>query len=202
MLWLILTLATMLGPGPHAAGDSVVRTQKAAPVRVVIETEAGDIQVEIDTVRAPATAANFLKYVDAGLYDGGRFRRTVRPDNQKNNPVPISVIQATANPARRAEFFPPIPLERTSITGLLHKDGTLSMARSAPDSATNEFSICLGAQPELDSGGKRQPDGQGFAAFGRVVWGMEVVTKIHMAPADGETLNPMIKILKVRRGTK
>jgi peptidyl-prolyl cis-trans isomerase A (cyclophilin A) len=212
MLWLILTLATMPGHGPRAAGDhhgaalpevsGFSTVQTAVPVRVVIQTEAGDIQVEIDTVRAPATAANFLKYVDAGLYDGGVFRRTVRPDNQKGKPVPISVIQAAANPAHRTKFFPPIPLERTSVSGLTHQDGTLSMARSGPDTATNEFFICVGAQPELDFGGKRQPDGQGFAAFGRVVWGMEVVTKIQMAAASGETLTPAIKILRVRRATK
>jgi peptidyl-prolyl cis-trans isomerase A (cyclophilin A) len=209
MLWLILTLATMLGHGPRAAGDHAgaalpgvpgfSTSQTAVPVRVVIRTEAGDIQVEIDTVRAPVTAANFLRYVDAGLYDGGLFKRTVRPDNQKGKTVPISVIQATANPSHRTKFFKPIPLERTSVTGLTHLDGTLSMARSGPNTATNEFFICVGAQPELDFGGKRQPDGQGFAAFGRVVWGMEVVTKIQMSTAAGEALTPTIRILRVRR---
>ena len=169
------------------------------PVIVAFETELGAIDIEVDAVHAPVTAANFLKYVDAGLYDGGRFRRTVRPDNQTGKPVPIAVIQATANPDRRGDYFPPIPLERTSVTGLSHKDGTLSMARSGPDTATNEFSICVGDQPELDFGAKRNPDGQGFAAFGRVVRGMDVVKKIQMSPADGETLTPMIKILRVRR---
>jgi len=182
-----------------ALAGALALAQPSLTVRIVMQTELGVIELEIDTVNAPVTAGNFLKYVDAGLYDGGRFRRTVRPDNQTGKPVPIAVIQATANPERRGDYFPPIPLERTSVTGLSHKDGTLSMARSGPDTATNEFSICVGDQPELDFGGKRNPDGQGFAAFGRVVRGMEVVKKIQMSPADGETLTPMIKILRVRR---
>jgi peptidyl-prolyl cis-trans isomerase A (cyclophilin A) len=169
------------------------------PVRVLIETEVGEIEAEIDSVRAPITAANFLKYVDAGLFDGGRFFRTVRPDNQVDKPVKIAVIQASANRDRRSEYFPAIPLERTSVTGLAHKDGTLSMARSTPDTARDSFSICVGDQPSLDFGGARQPDGQGFAAFGRVVRGMDVVRKIQMAPANGETLMPAIAIVRIRR---
>ena len=148
---------------------------------------------------APITAANFLKYVDAGLFDGGRFFRTVRPDNQVDKPVKIAVIQAAGSRERRADFLPAIPLERTNVTGLSHKDGTLSMARSTPDTARDSFSICVGDQPALDFGGARQPDGQGFAAFGRVVRGMDVVRTIQMGPADGETLTPPIAILRVRR---
>ena len=173
--------------------------QDAKPVRVVIETAAGEIEAEIDTVRAPITGANFLKYVDAGLFDGGRFFRTVRPDNQVDKPVRIAVIQAAASRDRRAEFFPAIPLERTSTTGVPHKDGTLSMARSTPDTARDSFSICVGDQPDLDFGGKRQPDGQGFAAFGQVVRGMDVVRTIQMGPANGETLTPEVAIVRVRR---
>ena len=124
------------------------------------------------------------------LYDGGRFHRTVRPDNQRDKPVKIAVIQAAASTARRADFLPPIALERTNATGLRHKDGMVSMARAGIDTATHEFFICIGDQPELDFGGTRNPDGQGFAAFGRVVRGMDVVRRIHGAPATGETLTP------------
>jgi peptidyl-prolyl cis-trans isomerase A (cyclophilin A) len=173
--------------------------QDAKPVRVLIETEAGEIEAEIDTVHAPITAANFLKYVDAGLFDGGRFFRTVRPENQVDKPVKIAVIQAAASRDKRAQFFPPIPLERTSVTGLSHGDGTLSMARSTPDTARDSFSICVGDQPSLDFGGPRQPDGQGFAAFGRVVRGMDIVRKIQMGPAEGETLTPPVAILRIKR---
>lgn len=172
---------------------------QAAPVSVIIDTEAGEIEAAIDVARAPITAANFLRYVDAGHFDGGRFFRTVRPDNQVNLPVKIAVIQAGANRERRAAFFPPIPLERTSVTGLTHRDGTLSMARSTPDTARDSFSICVGDQPALDFGGGRQPDGQGFAAFGQVVRGMDVVRKIQTGPADGETLTPAIAIRSIRR---
>ena len=183
------------------AFGTVVRAveQDAKPVRVLIETEAGEIEAEIDTVHAPITAANFLKYVDAGLFEGGRFFRTVRPENQVDKPVKIAVIQAAASRDKRAQFFPPIPLERTSVTGLSHGDGTLSMARSTPDTARDSFSICVGDQPSLDFGGPRQPDGQGFAAFGRVVRGMDIVRKIQMGPAEGETLTPPVAILRIKR---
>lgn len=180
-----------------AAGMSVAAP---AATRVRFETEHGAIVVELDA-RAAATGANFLRYVDGRFYDGGRFHRTVTtaPDNQPQNTVKIEVIQAGADPAREAESFAPIALERTKASGVLHVDGAISMARDGPDSATSDFFICVGAQPELDFGGKRNPDGQGFAAFGRVVEGMDVVRRIHVAPAEGQTLNPPVKILTARR---
>ena len=190
MTTLVLLLWILFWPGAQDASK---------PVRVVIETTAGEIEAEIHAVRAPITAANFLKYVDAGLFDGGRFFRTVRPDNQVEKPVKIAVIQAEGNRERRREFFPVIPLERTNVTGLTHKDGTLSMARSTPDTARDSFSICVGDQPALDFGGGRQPDGQGFAAFGQVVRGMDVVRTIQTSPATGETLTPAVTITRVRR---
>jgi peptidyl-prolyl cis-trans isomerase A (cyclophilin A) len=170
------------------------------PVRVVLETEAGEIEIEVDASRAPVTAANFLKYVDTGLFNGGIFHRTVRPDNQETKQIKIDVVQAQADPSREAEYPPPIALERTSVTGIQHKDGTVSMARAADiDSGRAHFFICIGDQPSLDYGGKRNPDGQGFAAFGRVVRGMDVVRKIQMSPARGESLRPTIKIVRARR---
>jgi peptidyl-prolyl cis-trans isomerase A (cyclophilin A) len=172
---------------------------QAPPVRVLLETQLGAITIEVDTARAPVTAANFLRYVDAGFYNGGVFHRTVRLSNQPNNKVKIEVIQAGADPARRDKDFPPIPLERTNKTGIAHTDGCVSMARDAPDTATSDFFICIGDQPALDFGGARNPDGQGFAAFGRVVKGMDVVRKIQAAPADAQKLTPPIKILSARR---
>jgi peptidyl-prolyl cis-trans isomerase A (cyclophilin A) len=176
-----------------------VAPPQAAPVRVVFETELGDIELELDAARAPVSVANFLKYADAGLYDGGIFHRTVRPDNQKAHAVPIAVVQAQSKARGAQELFPAIPLERTRDTGLKHVDGTVSMARLEPDTATDHFFICIGDQPELDFGGRRNPDGQGFAAFGRVVRGMDVVRKIQMANAEGERLSPPIGVLRVRR---
>jgi peptidyl-prolyl cis-trans isomerase A (cyclophilin A) len=166
-------------------------------VRVVIQTELGNIEVEIYAVKAPITAANFLQYVDGGFYDGGVVHRTVKPDNQPNNAVKIEVIQASLNPEKKS--FAPIQLERTKQTGLKHVNGAISMARSTPDSATSDFFICIGDQPELDFGGKRNPDGQGFAAFGKVTKGMEVVKKLQQAPAAGQRLKPPLKILSLKR---
>ena len=180
--------------GLAAAADAPVKM-----VRVVIRTELGDIEVELDAARAPATVANFMRYVDGRFYDGGRFHRTVRPDNQPDNKIKIEVVQAGINPNRAKEEFPSIKLERTRDTKLAHKDGTISMARDGPDTATSDFFICIGDQPELDFGGKRNPDGQGFAAFGKVVKGMDVVKKIQAAKADGQTLTPPVKIVKVTR---
>jgi peptidyl-prolyl cis-trans isomerase A (cyclophilin A) len=173
--------------------------EKAKPVRVVIETGQGAIEVELYPDKAPITVGNFLGYVDAGLYVDGRFHRTVRPDNQPDNPVKIEVVQAGINPKKAKDEFPPIKLERTRDTKLAHKDGTISMARDGLDTATGDFFICIGDQPELDFGGKRNPDGQGFAAFGKVTRGIEVIKKIHGAKADGQTLDPPIAITRVRR---
>jgi peptidyl-prolyl cis-trans isomerase A (cyclophilin A) len=174
-------------------------TGGAAPVHVVLETAAGLIEVAVDVKRAPKTSANFLRYVDAGLYDGGAFHRSVRLDNQAGSDVKIEVIQAAADRSRRSQFFDMIPLERTSVTGLKHRDGTISMARTKPDTARHDFFICIGDQPSLDFGGRRNPDGQGFAAFGRVVKGMDVVRKIHQSPVTDQKLTPPIRILRAYR---
>lgn len=172
--------------------------EKPALVSVRIETDLGVIEVEIDAANAPVTAANFLKYVDGGYYTGGRFHRTVKLDNQPNNKVLIEVIQAGPNPERKDELAP-IALERTSQTGLKHLNGVISMARNGPDTATTDFFICVGDQPSLDFGGQRNPDGQGFAAFGRVVKGMDVVKRIQQAPAEAQRLTPPVKILRIIR---
>lgn len=176
-------------------------------VKVLVQTELDNIVIEVDAARAPNTAANFLRYVDGGHYDGGTWHRTVKLDNQPESPVKIEVIQAGVNPDRAKSGFPPIALERTNTTGLLHKDGVISMARGTPDSATSGWFICINDQPSLDFGGARNPDGQGFAAFGRVVSGMDVVRKIQAAPsstdrktnAEAQRLTPPIKIIKVTR---
>ena len=177
----------------------VLAAAAPSPVRVVLETSLGPIELEVDAAHAPATAANFLRYVDAGRYHGGRFHRTVKLDNQPGKTVLIEVVQAGVDPAREKDGFPAIALERTSVTGLKHRDGTLSMARDGPDTATSDFFICIGDQPELDFGGKRNPDGQGFAAFGRVVRGMDVVRRIQASPAKEQALTPPVMIRSARR---
>lgn len=164
---------------------------------VLIKTEKGDITVEVDLARAPVTAANFLRYVDAKLYDGSVFHRTVTLDNQPDNAVRIEVIQGGL--LSEEKDFPPIAHETTATTGLKHFDSAISMARGTPGSATSSFFFCIGSQPELDFGGKRNPDGQGFAAFGKVISGMDVVKAIHVLPAEGQSLKPAVKIISVRR---
>ncbi len=153
--------------------------------RVGIDTEAGRIVIDLYADKAPVTVANFLRYVDDKRYDGATFYRVVRLDNQATSPVKIEVIQGGLG-TDSTRMFPPIAQETTQKTGLKHLDGTLSMARGAPASGASEFFICINAQPELDFGGKRNPDGQGFAAFGRVVEGMDVVRRIQ----KGETGQP------------
>ena len=170
--------------------------------QVLLKTELGDINVEIYDEVAPVTASNFLKYVDNNLFEGGSFYRVVTMDNQPDNDVKIEVIQGGRrgmDTEKKDKAFPPIKHETTTATGILHKDGIISMARNKPGSASSEFFICINDQPELDFGGKRNPDGQGFAAFGKVTGGMDVVRKIQTQPAEGQTLDPEIKIITIER---
>lgn len=178
-----------------------LRDHRDAQVR--LETAIGVIDIDLYGTRAPLSVCNLLRYVAAGAFDRGTFFRTVRPDNEQDKPVKIDVIQADVRQSvapgsgqGAAAQFLPIPMERTVKTGLHHVDGAISMARDGPDDATASFFICIGTQPDLDFGGKRNPDGQGFAAFGRVRGGMDVVKQIWMAPADGETLTPPIVIVR------
>ena len=190
---------TLAALAASAAAQAPVHRQDTV---VAFETDKGTIELELDSVRAPATAANFLRYVDGGFFDGGSVNRAVRPDNTVRHDVEIQVIQFQIDEARSRQAFPPIPLERTSVTGVTHVDGTISMARGGPDTATGSFSIVIGDQPEMDFGGRRNPDGQGFAAFGHVVRGMDVVKAIHASPTGKagpygtESLAPPIRILK------
>ena len=162
-----------------------------------IDTDAGRIIVRIFPGRAPLTAANFLHYVDSGLYDGTTFFRVVTPENQPRDKVRIEVIQG--GDVDEKKCFPPIAHETTAVTGLKHRDGAVSMARAEPGTATSSFFICVNDQPELDFGGRRNPDGQGFAAFGRVVKGMEVVRRIQRQEAEGQALKRPVQILAISR---
>lgn len=180
---------------------SFVFVINAAPQKItkcLIRTSSGDITVELYPDKAPVTVANFLKYVDAHLYDSSSFFRAVRLDNQPNNPVKIEVIQG--GNVDSLKQFPPIPMETTSQTGLHHLDGTISMARSSPSSATCSFFICINDQPSLDFEGKRNPDGQGFAAFGKVINGMDVVKKIQqLYPEQQQYFKPPVTIISIER---
>ena len=173
--------------------------QTSPPVLVTIETTMGDIAVELDPDAAPITVENFLSYVDGGFYEGGTFFRTVRMDNQPNSEIRIEVIQGGANIEREHDFFAPIVLERTNLTGIRHKDGVISMARGAPDSAVHSIFICIGDQPSLDFGGLRNPDGQGFGAFGKVISGMGVVRQIQAGDTNKQRLIDPVVIKRISR---
>jgi peptidyl-prolyl cis-trans isomerase A (cyclophilin A) len=127
------------------------------------------------------TASNFLSLVDGGHLDAATFYRTVSPENDNGTPA-ISVIQGGLGDA--SEAFEAVAHETTDKTGIPHKDGTISMARGGPGTASTEFFICVGDQPALDFGGNRNTDQFGFAAFGRVIDGMDVVKAIHNSPSD------------------
>jgi peptidyl-prolyl cis-trans isomerase A (cyclophilin A) len=166
--------------------------------RVIIETTLGDITIELFPMEAPVTVENFLSYVQGRTYDSAAFYRTVTLDNQPDNDVLIEVIQGGAWKTLDIEKFIPITLETTQETGIKHLNGTISMARNGPDTATTEFFICINDQPELDFDGKRNSDGQGFAAFGQVISGMEAVIAIQNAPHLNQEINPMIYIKSIR----
>jgi len=167
-------------------------------VRVAIDTSVGTITVAVDIRRAPRTSANFLTYVDDGRFDGVTFYRAAR---RKSNPK-LGLIQGGIDADLRRSL-PPVPHEPTSRTGLRHLDATLSMARpNRPNSATGNFFITLGATPNMDARGAYI----GYAAFGHVVAGMDVVRKIlsqptccGTGPMRGQMIVKPITIRKARR---
>jgi len=171
---------------------------------VVIDTAAGSITVLLELGRAPLSAGDFLQYVDRGLYAGGAFYRTVRPDDDPSS-IKIEVVQGGLTD--ESKYLAPIAHEPTNRTGLRHRNGTLSIARDAVGTGTaGAFFICIGDQPELDFGGKRNPDGQGFAAFGHVTSGMKGVRAIGSSKTQGppgssrgELIASPIRILGARR---
>lgn len=194
--FLLVSLLTFMGFTAQAEENTT---------NITIQTSLGAIDIALYPDRAPITVDNFLKYVDAGLYNDGAFTRTVRYDNDNGSPK-IEVVQggARSDVAR----FPAIPLETTQQTGIIHNNGVISMARGAPASAAAEFFITIGAQPSLDFGGMRNKDGQGFAAFGIVTGGMSIVRAINAIKATkgtgdaytkGQYLANPIKIITIVR---
>ena len=165
--------------------------------KVLVKTAVGDFSVELYPSKAPVTVENFLRYVDEGLYDGTTFARTVTMENQPNNDVKIEVVQGGM--VAKEKSYPPIEHETTDVIGLKHLEGTISMARGKPGSATASFFLCLRDEPELDYGGQRNKDGQGFSAFGMVTEGMDVVREIHKQPYEGQRLVHPVEIISIRR---
>jgi len=157
--------------------------------------------MEVSLNKAPITSANFLRYVDEKLYDGTSFFRTVTEDNQPTpqQPTAVKILVIQGGQVDKAKEHPPIEHETTQKTSVRHVVGAVSMSRSKPGTATSSFFICIRDEPELDFGGQRNADGQGFSAFGRVVSGMDVVERIHTQPKEGQRLQPPIKILSITR---
>jgi len=198
------------GPPAPAAANGSASSNIAAPaaplgdlVRVRMETDAGAIVLELDNLHAPITTANFVRYVDARRFDNTVFYRSSHTPRDAQH----GFIQGGIRHNYQL-LFPPIPLEPTSRTGLLHRDGTISMARTTPDSAMGDFVISIGAQPGMDAGPRAPGDHLGYATFGRVVEGMDVVRRIHTAPTDpnagrgsmrGEMLSAPVRIISARR---
>jgi peptidyl-prolyl cis-trans isomerase A (cyclophilin A) len=191
----LLTLATLplFADGADAAADTAILTR--------VDTPLGPFVIEVAPSVAPITVANYLTYVDEHLLEHAWVYRLVTLDNQKpDTPYKIEVVQWGLNlpddaPPRR----PAIAHESTQRTGMRHRNGTVSMARGEPGTAAAEFFICIGDQPELDFGGRRNPDGKGFAAFGQVVQGMDVVRALHGKAGIEQWLKDPIAIGPVRR---
>ena len=197
LVWLVAAGAMFAMALPGLAATTKIHhaaRRSASTVDVAMRTSLGTIVVRLESTKAPITTKNFLKYVDAKTYDDTEFYRTVV---KKNEPAaPFEVIQGGLNP-KAGNTNAPIALEPTSKSHLTNTDGAIAMARTSdPDSATTEFFLDLGDARYLDAGG---PLGSGYAVFGRVVRGMDVVRKIHEAPSQGEQLLPAIRILTMRR---
>ncbi len=175
----------------------VVSAQGGPRVRIV--TDAGSIVVVLEPTKAPGTVANFLRYVDQHRYDGGAFYRAVTLQNQlpATQQPQIEVIQGGID-LDTLKRMPPIAHETNDQSGIRHMDGVISMARSAPGSASSEFFIVIGEQPSLDFGGKRNPDGQGFAAFGHVIEGMDVVRRIQQMPSAAQPPQRMVRPVRIQ----
>ena len=165
--------------------------------QVIINTEFGDITVELYPEKAPVTVNNFLLYIKESRFKEATFYRVVTMENQPNSDIKIEVIQGGNYADDHPDSLPPIVHETTDQTGIKHIDGVISMARMEPGTANDDFFICVGDQPELDFGGRRNPDGQGFAAFGKVVKGMDVVYKIHQVPAPDQWMEDGIRIISI-----
>ena len=168
-------------------------------IPISMETELGPIQLELYPDRAPITVSNFLRYVDENRYEDFHFYRVVHMENQPDNDVKIEVIQGGLGFDKHPMELPTIVHETTDKTGIRHLNGTLSMARLEPGTASSEIFICINDQPELDFGGKRNPDGQGFAAFGKVISGMDVVRKIQLLPETNQMLDKVVKVNSIQR---
>lgn len=176
-------------------------TTKDANPHIVIKTKYGEIEAQLYGDKAPKSVSAFISYIDSGYYSNANFYRVLTDDNQPSNAPKAELIQGgiwhTNN--KLATSLPHIPHEATQQTGLHHEDGTLSLARKEPGTATTEFFICVGPQPGFDFGGENNADGQGYAAFGKVIKGMDVVKKIYNSPEYNTSFDPPVMIYSIKK---
>ena len=195
LVFSVVTLFVYFNKEENPIRSTIAFEQESKENVYSIKTELGDIVFEVYPEKAPITVKNFLKYVDKADFDGADFYRVVRMDNQPNDSIRIEVIQGNFTSDKNS--LGKIEHETTEETGILHENGTISMARMDPGSASLAFFICINDQPQLDYGGKRNPDGQGFAAFGKVIKGMDVVKLIQSGKTDGQSLKKTIQISEI-----
>ena len=195
---LALTLAAQVAPTPEV---TPIPAPKPATIRVALDTAEGRIVLELEKDRAPITTANFLRYVDQKRLDGIGFYRTVRAA------ADFGFVQFGVQNAPK-RVLPPIKHEPTTQTGIKHTNGTISIARYAPGTASGDFTIMVGDQPSLDANPSAPGDNLGYAAFGHVVEGMDVILKVLDAPTSptagegvmkGQMIVPPILIKTARR---
>lgn len=167
---------------------------------VIVETQFGEIEIELEAERAPATVTAFLAYVDSGFYSNATFYRVLKTE-ERPTPTNTGIVQGgiwQSDPAKKITI-PGIPHESTQQTGLTHLNGTISLARTEPGTANTEFFICIGDQSPLDYGRRGTEDGQGYAAFGKVFKGMNIVRKIQAQKSTGDKFDQKINIKKISR---
>ncbi len=177
------------------------KQKNTATPHIEIQTEKGDIEIELYPLQAPKTVAAFLSYIDSGYFNNGSFYRVLNDENQASNAEKTELIQGgiwqTKN--KMAMKIPGVPHETTEQTHILHTDGVISLARREPGTATTEFFICIGRQPGLDYGGENVEDKQGYATFGKVVKGMDIVRKIYRQPENDQHFDPPVAIFDIKR---
>jgi peptidyl-prolyl cis-trans isomerase A (cyclophilin A) len=175
--------------------------KKYSEPHVIIETKFGDIEVELYPGKAPKTVAAFLSYVDSGLYKNSSFYRVLKEENQPSASFKSELIQGGIwqSDYKKGASLPGIPHEPTNKTGISHINGTISLARTTPGTGSSEFFICIGDQPAYDYGGPANADGQGFAAFGKEIKGMDIVRKIHQQPDFEGSFDPVVEIFNIKR---
>jgi peptidyl-prolyl cis-trans isomerase A (cyclophilin A) len=166
---------------------------------IEIQTSLGDIELELYPDQAPKSVTAFLSYVDSGFYRDATFYRVLNNENQPSDAFKSNLIQGGLWGKGKRKNLPGIPHETTQQTHILHKDGTISLARLEPGTATTEFFICIGDQPGYDYGGENNSDGQGYAAFGKVVKGFDIVSRIYNQPETDQYFIPRIPIYNIKR---